>query len=92
MRVCTFFLYACGYPSCPADLVGPDKVLLVSSTQTVVEFCPSAGAASVCNMEIKVRTPNYTQQNSFNISMEYINLKVSSIFFFFFFFFFTYVG
>ena len=33
---------------------GPDKVLLVSSTQTVVEFTPSAGLATVCNMEIKV--------------------------------------
>ncbi len=36
----------------PAD---PDKVLLVSSTHTVVEFVPSlAGSSTICNMEIKV--------------------------------------
>ncbi len=33
---------------------GHDKVLLVSSTQTVVEFTPSAVPTCICNMEIKV--------------------------------------
>ena len=37
-----------------SNALGPDRVLLVSSTQTVVEFTPSAGASTICNMEIKV--------------------------------------
>ena len=47
-------------------LPGPDKVLLVSSTQTVVEFTPSAGSTTMCNMEIKVGRVKYNICNHIN--------------------------
>ena len=50
---CTISMeYIC---DCLLLFTGPDRVLLVSSTQTVVEFTPSAGTSTLCNMEIKVR-------------------------------------
>ena len=36
--------------------VGPEKVLLVSSSQTVVDVRPEAKDATICNLEIKVRS------------------------------------
>ena len=38
--------------------VGPEKVLLVSSSQTVVDVRPGSKDAAICNVEIKVHTQN----------------------------------
>ena len=40
----------------PPD-TGPEKVLLVNSSHTVVDVKSTAGAAAICNMEIKVYYP-----------------------------------
>ena len=51
--------------------VGPEKVLVVNSSQTVVEVKPSAGEAIIANMEIKVRNVlhNMAIHIQFNITL-----------------------
>lgn len=39
-----------------ATTAGPEKVLLVSSSQTVVDVRPGSKDAAICNVEIKVHT------------------------------------
>ena len=46
-------MFCCLHGNPPA---GPEKVLLVSSSQTVVDVRPGSKDAAICNVEIKVHT------------------------------------
>ena len=61
----------CMSPLLLSIYVGPEKVLVVNSSQTVVEVKPSAGEAIIANMEIKVRNVlhNMAIHIQFNITL-----------------------